>query len=45
MSDEAEPVPLPPPRPNTDGTFKHIQESGGSKPRPGMGEVPSGSTG
>ena len=34
MSDNDEPAPTPPARPNTDDTFKRIQESGGNKPRP-----------
>lgn len=28
----------PPKRPNTDGTFKHVQESGSGKPRPVNGD-------
>ncbi len=38
MSDnDAQPTP-PPTRPNTDDTFKRVQESGGQKPQPGGGE-------
>ncbi|MDQ0537514.1 hypothetical protein QF011_000044 [Curtobacterium flaccumfaciens] len=32
MTDDT--APAPPQRPNTDGTFKHIQESDGGKPKP-----------
>jgi hypothetical protein len=31
--DEQQPTP-PPARPDTDATFKQVQESGGQKPRP-----------
>lgn len=34
MTDDKKPAPTPPARPNTDDTFKRIEESGGSKPQP-----------
>lgn len=38
MSDNEKPSSIPPSRPNTEETFKRIQESGGSKSQPGNGE-------